>query len=157
MLCPRGMASLSRLFIVVAISVALVLALAVGLLGSGVGGNGCWQRSFSPSGGAWIGDNGNALRDGGKSGAVRDQDFRTTSRGLGGKDDGEKRARVAYLVMSGGDDIEKLHLLLPAIYHPDNIYLVHVDAKTSPKKVPRGQLRFTLFYTATTLLHVQKQ
>ncbi|CAM9725900.1 unnamed protein product [Ascophyllum nodosum] len=142
------MASLSRLFIVVAISVALVLALAVGLLGSGVGGNGCWQRSFSPSGGAWIGDNGNALRDGGKSGAVRDQDFRTTSRGLGGKDDGEKRARVAYLVMSGGDDIEKLHLLLPAIYHPDNIYLVHVDAKTSPKKVEQIRRAVAFYFPA---------
>ncbi|CAN0488199.1 unnamed protein product [Ectocarpus sp. 12 AP-2014] len=42
---------------------------------------------------------------------------------------GERRARLAFLIMSSGDDIAKLSVLLPEIYHPDNIYLVHVDAK----------------------------
>lgn len=58
--------------------------------------------------------------------------------GGGGGRDGNaepRRARLAFLVMSSGDDIGKLELLLPEIYHPDNMYLVHVDAKTPPEQV----------------------
>lgn len=55
--------------------------------------------------------------------------------GGGVDDDEERRARLAFLIMSSGDDIFKLELLLPEIYHPDNVYLVHVDAKTPQDQV----------------------
>lgn len=48
---------------------------------------------------------------------------------------GERRARLAFLIMSSGDDIAKLSVLLPEIYHPDNVYLVHVDAKAPREQV----------------------
>lgn len=51
---------------------------------------------------------------------------------------GAKTARLAFLILSDGHDVGRLHLLLPEIYHPDNIYLVHVDAKTPPDKVSPG-------------------
>lgn len=46
-----------------------------------------------------------------------------------------KQAKLAFLILSDGRDVGRLHLLLPAIYHPDNIYLVHVDAKAPPQNV----------------------
>lgn len=51
---------------------------------------------------------------------------------------GRKKARLAILILSDGEDIDRLHLMLPQIYDPDNIYLVHVDAKTPPEKVRIG-------------------
>ena len=52
-------------------------------------------------------------------------------RELSGQPGGEgRRARLAFLVLCSGKDVGRLQLLLPEIYHPDNIYLVHVDAKT---------------------------
>ncbi|CAN0400869.1 unnamed protein product, partial [Ectocarpus fasciculatus] len=50
---------------------------------------------------------------------------------------GERRARLAFLIMSSGDDIAKLSVLLPEIYHQDNIYLVHVDAKAPPEQTDK--------------------
>ena len=55
--------------------------------------------------------------------------------GGGGNDAEPRRARLAFLILSSGDDLGKLELLLPEIYHPDNVYLVHVDAKTPPEQV----------------------
>lgn len=46
-----------------------------------------------------------------------------------------RQAKLAFLVLSDGNDIERMRAMLPAIYHPDNIYLVHVDAKSPPAKV----------------------
>lgn len=69
------------------------------------------------------GDGGSSSRGGGGGG------------GSGGGDVGERRARLAFLIMSSGDDILKLELLLPEISHPDNVYLVHVDAKTPQDQV----------------------
>lgn len=55
------------------------------------------------------------------------------SNGFSGR--ARKKTRIAYLIMASGDDAGRLQLLLPEIYHPDNIYLVHVDAKTPTGKV----------------------
>lgn len=58
--------------------------------------------------------------------------------GWGGKVGGsgsERKARLAFLILSSGDDVGKLELLLPEIYDQDNIYLVHVDAKAPPEQV----------------------
>lgn len=55
------------------------------------------------------------------------------SNGFSGRE--RTKARIAFLIMASADDAGRLHLLLPEIYHPDNIYLVHVDAKTPPGKV----------------------
>lgn len=52
------------------------------------------------------------------------------SRKLSSQPDGVRKARLAFLVLCSGKDVGRLQLLLPEIYHPDNIYLVHVDAKT---------------------------
>lgn len=46
-----------------------------------------------------------------------------------------RQAKLAFLVLSDGNDIDRMRAMLPAIYHPDNIYLVHVDAKSPPAKV----------------------
>ena len=60
-------------------------------------------------------------------------------------DDG-RRARLAFLVLCSGKDVGRLQLLLPEIYHPDNIYLVHVDAKTPTHAVcVRSRLRVFVF------------
>lgn len=62
--------------------------------------------------------------------------------GDGGGDDGgdgeRRRARLAFFIMSSGDDAAKLELLLPEIYHPDNVYLVHVDAKAPQDQVQQS-------------------
>lgn len=64
--------------------------------------------------------------------------------GGGGGDGGggaRRRVRLAFLIMSSGDDVAKLELLLPEIYHPDNVYLVHVDAKA-----PQDQVQQSTYY-----------
>ncbi|CAM9260344.1 unnamed protein product [Choristocarpus tenellus] len=63
------------------------------------------------------------------------------SRRLDGSEDDsnvrvENKAKIAYLVLSNGLDAGKLQFLFSEIYHPDNIYLIHVD-----KKAPTDQAR----------------
>lgn len=68
-------------------------------------------------------------------GSTSSSNGRPRHRELSNQSGRNKRARLAYLILSSGNDIGKLHLLLPEIYHPDNIYLVHVDAKAPRQKV----------------------
>eukprot|EP00752_Nemacystus_decipiens_P018205 g16334.t1 len=65
----------------------------------------------------------------GKVGGGRGRKLFSWGRGSGGSNGERRRARLAFFIMSSGDDAAKLELLLPEIYHKDNVYLVHVDAK----------------------------
>lgn len=115
------MTSPFRLLWSVAALLGCLLALAAGLFGSG--SNSFWRAGVgiaSPN--AVVG----SMRYGA---AVPHRELISSNSG-GGKD-----ARLAFLIMSSGNDAGRLHLLLPEIYHPDNIYLVHVDAKAPAEKV----------------------
>lgn len=118
-----------------------VLGLAIGMMSSGVDGGSFRLISFFRPSLFGLIANGNSKTTTEEQGAsaVRDyprhQEDRTNNRNLASGDGIQKRARVAYLIMCGGSDVERLNLLLPAIYHPDNIYLLHIDAKAQPEEV----------------------
>lgn len=134
------MVSITRPFGAVA-ALVFVLVLATGMMSSGVDGGSFRLRSFFRPSLFGLIANGNSKTTTGEHGASavgdypRHQEDRTNNRYLASEDGMQERARVAYFIMCGGSDVGRLNLLLPAIYHPDNIYLVHVDAKATPEEV----------------------
>lgn len=118
------------------------LVLTIGMMSSGVDGGSFRLRSFFRPSLFGLIANGNSKPTTEEHGASvvgdyypRRQEDRTDNRNLVSENGIQKRARVAYFIMCGGSDVERLNLLLPAIYHPDNIYLVHIDAKAQPEEV----------------------
>lgn len=114
------MASLRNSLRWVSVCAGVLVSLALCLFGGsnggvgGLSGDGFW-RYFRVA---------TSYSSGGDSSSAR---HRELSGQLGGEG---RRARLAFLVLCSGKDVGRLQLLLPEIYHPDNIYLVHVDAKT---------------------------
>lgn len=97
------------------------------------------SKTFRVEAGSSGGDGDPLAEDIGREGGdVTVSEQRTRKTGTVDDTAGRRPAKLAFLILSDGNDVDRMRHLLPAIYHPENIYLVHVDAKASPENVRQG-------------------